>query len=59
MVKTPLFGEIEIPDTEPEIIMELERSKRRCKCRESRYEQSKIDCLEEALDCFRRLKEDV
>ena len=58
-VKTVLLGEMEIPDTKPEILLELERCKKRFLDVLTRYLQCRIDCLEEALDRFRRLEEDV
>lgn len=58
-VTSVLFGRINIPDNEPEIIVELDNARKRIIYRYSRYEQNKIDYLEDALDKFRRSKEDV
>lgn len=57
--KSDLFGEVEVPEDETEIINELEKCKKRFMHRTSRWLQFKIDCLEEALDKFRRVEEDV
>lgn len=58
-VKTILFGEMDIPEEKEEILWELERCKKRFLDVPARYLQCRIDCLEEALDRFRRLEEDV
>lgn len=58
VVKTVMFGEMEIPDTRDEIIMELDRCRRGFLLYPSRHLQTKIDYLEYALDRFRR-EEDV
>lgn len=57
--KSDLFGEVEIPEDKTAIEEELERCKKRFLHRTSRWLQFKIDCLEEALDKFRRVEEDV
>ena len=59
IVKTEDYGDIEIPETKAEIILELARSKIRYMYRESKLGQYRIDLLEDALDKFRRLEEDV
>lgn len=58
-VKTILFGEMEIPEDKTGILLELERCKKQFLDVSTRYLQCRIDCLEEALDRFRRLEEDV
>ncbi len=58
-VKTILFGEMDIPEEKTEILFELARCKKRFLDVPTRYLQCRIDCLEEALDKFRRLEEDV
>lgn len=59
IIKSELFGEINIPEDKTAIENELEKCKRRFMHRTSRWLQFKIDCLEEALDKFRRVEEDV
>ena len=54
IVKTVLFGEMEIPDEREAIIMELRMCKQGFRFRPSRYMQTRIDYLEYALDMFRR-----
>ena len=58
-VKTILFGEMKIPDEKDSILWELERCKKRFLNVPTRYLQCRIECLEEALDRFRRIEEDV
>lgn len=58
-METVLFGRIEIPEKKEEILLDLEQSKKRFMYRDSRKLQYRIDLLEEALDKFRRLEEDV
>lgn len=54
-VETVLFGKMKIPDTKDEILKELERCKARFLISPTRYLQTRINCLECALDEFRRL----
>lgn len=58
-IHTVMHGEMQIPDEELELILELDRARKRIMYRYSRYEQSRIDYLECALDRFRRLEGDV
>lgn len=58
VVKTVMFGEMEISDTRDEIIMDPDRCRRGFLLYPSGYLQTKIDYLEYALDRFRR-EEDV
>lgn len=58
-VKTILFGEMNIPEEKADILLELDRCKKRFLDVPTRYLQCRIDCLEEALKRFRRLGEDV
>ena len=59
IIYSELFGEINIPEDKTAIENELEKCRRRFMHRTSRWLQFKIDCLEEALDKFRRVEEDV
>lgn len=59
IIKSELFGEINIPEDKTAIENELEKCRKRFMHRTSRWLQFKIDCLEEALDKFRRVEEDV
>ena len=57
--KSELFGEVEVPEDKTGIINELKKCKERYLHRDSRSLQFRIDCLEEALDKFRRVNDDV
>ena len=57
VVKTILFGKIEIPDTKEEILSELGKCRTHFCNYPNRYTQAKIDALEEALDRFRRMED--
>ena len=59
IIYSELFGAINIPEDKTAIENELERCRKRYMHRTSRWLQFKIDCLEEALDKFRRVEEDV
>ncbi len=54
LVRTVMFGEMEIPDDKDRIIMELDRCRKGFFHHPSRYLQTRIDYLEYALDRFRR-----
>ena len=58
-LKTILFGEMDIPEEKADILLELDRCKKRFLDVLTRCLQCRIDCLEEALDRFRRVEEDV
>lgn len=58
LVRTVMFGDMDIPDDRDMIVMELNRCRRGFCLYPSRYLQTRIDYLEYALDRFRR-DEDV
>lgn len=53
-INTILYGKIEVPDTEEEVLKEIEKYKSFYKKYPDRYKQVMIDALEERLDMFRR-----
>lgn len=54
LTQTVLFGWIRIPDSREEITRELEQARESFVDCPTRYRQAVIDCLESALDDFRR-----
>jgi hypothetical protein len=53
-INTILYGKIEVPDTEEEVLKEIEKYKSFYEKYPDRYKQVMIDALEERLDMFRR-----
>lgn len=56
LLETVIYGKIEVPDTEEEVLKEIEKYKSFYKKYPDRYKQVMIDALEERLDMFRRDK---